>query len=79
MAADTLLSNNPRWCSYRQAAAPGWQVRKGEKALLLQADQIENKTADSGQEIRRIPILRNKASGVPVQIGGDPIYSRGSI
>ena len=24
--------NDPRWMSYRQAAARGWQVRKGEKA-----------------------------------------------
>ncbi len=27
-----LSSGDPRWCSYRQALARGWQVRKGEKA-----------------------------------------------
>jgi len=32
MSPLAFASNDPRWCSYRQAAARGWQVRKGEKA-----------------------------------------------
>jgi N-terminal domain of anti-restriction factor ArdC len=32
MSPLALASNDPRWCSYRQAAGRGWQVRKGEKA-----------------------------------------------
>jgi len=35
-----FASNDPRWCTYRQAGARGWQVRAGEKAgLFLQADR----------------------------------------
>jgi antirestriction protein ArdC len=61
VASRVLVSNNPRWCRYRQAAARGWQVRKGEKATpvyVYKALEIEDKTADGGQETRRIPILR---------------------
>ncbi|HEY5206705.1 MAG TPA: ArdC family protein, partial [Roseiarcus sp.] len=29
MSPLAFASNDPRWCSYRQAAARGWQVRKG--------------------------------------------------
>jgi N-terminal domain of anti-restriction factor ArdC len=32
MSPLAFTSGDPRWCSYRQAAARGWQVRKGEKA-----------------------------------------------
>lgn len=27
---------DPRWCTYKQAAAQGWQVRKGEKGALVE-------------------------------------------
>jgi antirestriction protein ArdC len=112
MSSLALVSNDPRWCSYRQAAARGWQVRKGEKATpvyFYKPIEFEDKTADGGHETRRIPILRAysvfhasqidgvpalappvaaktvpermedaetivKASGVPVQIGGDRAF-----
>src|ERR1700722_19273047 len=32
MSPLAFTSGDPRWCSYRQAAARGWQARKGEKA-----------------------------------------------
>ena len=35
MSPLTFTSGDPRWCSYRQAAARGWQVRKGEKATPI--------------------------------------------
>ncbi|MEM8515357.1 putative DNA primase/helicase [Massilia sp. MP_M2] len=28
--------NDPRWATYKQAAAEGWQVRKGEKGALIE-------------------------------------------
>ena len=27
---------DPRWCTYKQAADNGWQVRKGEKATAIE-------------------------------------------
>jgi antirestriction protein ArdC len=32
MSPLAFASNDPRWCTYRQAGARGSQVRKGEKA-----------------------------------------------
>ena len=49
MSALAFTSGDPRWCSYRQAAARGWQVRKGEKATpvyFYKPIEIEDKTAD---------------------------------
>ncbi len=49
MSPLAFATNDPRWCSYRQAAQRGWQVRKGEKAMpvyFLQADR------DRGQNER---------------------------
>ena len=49
----TFASNDSRWCSYRQAAARGWQVRKGEKATpvyFYKPIEIEDKrTMASGR------------------------------
>src|SRR5580704_10820073 len=28
--------SDPRWCTYKQAAEKGWQVRKGEKATQIE-------------------------------------------
>ena len=53
MSSLALVSNDPRWCSYRQAAARGWQVRKGEKTTpvyFYKPIEIEDKTADGGRE-----------------------------
>ena len=49
MSPLAFASNNSRWCSYRQAAARGWQVRKGEKATpvyFYKPIEIEDKTSD---------------------------------
>jgi antirestriction protein ArdC len=73
MSSLALVSNDPRWCSYRQAAARGWQVRKGEKATpvyFYKPIEIEDKTADGGRETRRIPILRTFSVFHASQIDG---------
>ena len=66
-------SGDPRWCSYRQATARGWQVRKGEKATPVYCYQpIEGKGEGGGHETRRIPILRTFSVFHASQIVGIP-------
>src|SRR5271166_5474661 len=74
MSPIAFASNDPRWCSYRQAAARGWQVRKGEKATVYfyKPIEIEDKTSDGGRETRRIPILRTFSVFHASQIDGIP-------
>jgi antirestriction protein ArdC len=70
-------SGDPRWCSYRQAAAQGWQVRKGEKATpvyFYKPIEIEDGTADAGRETRRIPMLRTFSVFHASQIDGVPAF-----
>ena len=75
MSPLAFASNDSRWCSYRQAAARGWQVRKGEKATpvyFYKPIEIEDKTTDGGRETRRIPILRTFSVFHASQIDGIP-------
>jgi antirestriction protein ArdC len=75
MSPLALTSGDPRWCSYRQAAARGWQVRKGEKATpvyFYKPIEIEDKTTDGGSEARRIPMLRTFSVFHASQIDGVP-------
>jgi hypothetical protein len=46
-----LASDDPRWCTYKQAKAAGWQIRKGEKATTVeywQFDREEEQERDDG-------------------------------
>jgi len=75
MSPLAFTSGDPRWCSYRQAAARGWQVRKGEKATpvyFYKSIEIEGKGEDGGHETRRIPILRTFSVFHASQIDGIP-------
>jgi antirestriction protein ArdC len=75
MSPLALVSNDPRWCSYRQAAARGWQVRKGEKATpvyFYKPIEIEDKIVTGGRETRRIPILRTFSVFHASQVDGIP-------
>src|SRR5271157_1373168 len=75
MSPLAFASNDSRWCSYRQAAARGWQVRKGEKATpvyFYKPIEIEDKTNDGERETRRIPILRTFSVFHASQIDGIP-------
>ena len=75
MSPLTFTSGDPRWCSYRQAAARGWQVRKGEKATpvyFYKPIEIEDKTTDGASETRRIPMLRTFSIFHASQIDGVP-------
>jgi antirestriction protein ArdC len=75
MSSLALVSNDPRWCSYRQAAARGWHVRTGEKATpvyFYKPIEIEDKTADGRRETRRIPMLRTFSVFHASQVDGIP-------
>ena len=68
-----VASGDPRWCSYRQAAARGWQVRKGAKATPIyfyKPIEIADKTSDGGT--KRIPVLRMFCVFHASQIDGVP-------
>ena len=75
MSPLAFTSGDPRWCSYRQAAARGWQVRKGEKATpvyFYKPIEIEDKTADRSGETRCIPMLRTFSVFHASQVDGVP-------
>lgn len=75
MSPLAIGSNDPRWCSYRQALARGWQVRKGEKATpvyFYKPIEIEDRTDSGDRETRRIPILRTFSVFHASQIEGIP-------
>lgn len=43
---------DPRWCTYKQAAEQGWQVRKGEKAVQVEYWQwTEQKKDEQGKTV----------------------------
>jgi antirestriction protein ArdC len=70
-----LVMSDPRWCSYRQAAERGWQVRKGEKSTpvyFYKPIEIEDRNAQGGAETRRIPMLRTFSVFHASQIDGIP-------
>ena len=77
MSPLAFASNDPRWCSYRQATARGWQVRRGEKATpvyFYKPIEIEDQTTDGGRETRRIPMLRMFSVFHASQIDGIPAW-----
>ena len=65
MSPLAFMSGDPRWATYKQAAARGWQVRKGERGTTAYFyKRIEVRDArtpephDQDAETRRIPLLR---------------------
>jgi antirestriction protein ArdC len=78
MSPLAFASGDPRWCSYRQALARSWQVRKGEKATpvyFYKPIDVEDKTAEGDRQIRRIPILRVFSVFHASQIDGIPPFA----
>ncbi len=79
----SMLFGDPRWCSYRQAEARGWQVRHGErgtpicfyKLLEITPEDREDLRGilDEGDEaIRTVPLLRRSTVFHASQIEGMP-------
>ena len=75
MSPLAFTTGDPRWCSYRQAVARGWQVRRGEKATpvyFYKPIEIADKMSDRWPETRRIPMLRTFSVFHASQIDGVP-------
>jgi antirestriction protein ArdC len=67
--------SDPRWVTYKQAEASGWQVRKGEKGCgivkVVEAKKTEQ-AADGTEETRNIPVLKRYVVFNASQIDGIP-------
>ena len=73
------LGGDPRFCSYKQAADRGWQVRKGERSTtvfffkrLLVADRDAAPGAEDAA--KAVPLLRSYSVFHGSQIDGIPAY-----
>ena len=78
MSPVALGSGDPRWCSYRQASARGWQVRKGEKATpvyFYKPIEVADKSGDGAGETKRIPVLRVFSLFHASQVDGVPDFA----
>jgi antirestriction protein ArdC len=61
----TFQTDDPRWCTYKQAKENGWQVREGEKATTIyfykrvttKAEEVQAK--QEVREPRQFPVLRS--------------------
>ena len=70
-------SSDPRWLTYKQAEAQGWQVRRGEKSRTVEYWQFEKEETDkSTGEKRTVQLERPRAFYAAVfhasQIDGMP-------
>ena len=79
MSAFAFGNGDPRFCSYKQAADRGWQVRRGEKGttvFFFKRMQIEDRDAPPEAEDRtkHIPLLRAFTVFNAAQIDGVPPY-----
>ena len=79
MSALAFASGDPRWATYKQAAARGWQVRKGERGttgyFFKRLEVRDDKRPDDDEDaMRRIPLLRQFTAFHASQIDGIPDY-----
>ncbi len=79
MSSLTFASNDPRFCTYRQAAERGWQIRRGEKGTTVhffkQLTVGDHDSPDSEEDhTRRIPLLRSFTVFHASQIDGIPAF-----
>jgi antirestriction protein ArdC len=73
------LGGDPRFCSYKQAADRGWQVRKGERGttvFFFKRMLVEDRNAapDAEDRTKAIPMLRAYTVFNGSQIEGIPDY-----
>jgi antirestriction protein ArdC len=79
MSGLAFASGDPRWATYKQAAAHGWQVRKGERGTtgyLFKRLEVRDDTRpdDDADAVKRIPLLRAFTLFRASQIDGIPDY-----
>ncbi len=75
-----FTSQDPRWCSYKQAAERGWQVRRGETGTrIFFYKQIEIKDRDSqdadSDPTKRFPVMKTFTVFHASQIEGIPEFT----
>ena len=73
------LGGDPRFCSYKQAADRGWQVRKGERGTTVfffkrMLVEDRNAPADATDRTKAVPLLRAYTVFNGAQIDGIPAY-----
>jgi len=70
--------DDPRWCTYKQAAAEGWQIRRGEKGTTVEYWQWEKDEKQADGSKRSVKMDRPKVFWATVfhasQIDGIPPY-----
>ncbi|WP_246721669.1 ArdC family protein [Methylosinus sp. H3A] len=79
MSQFSFASGDPRYCSYKQAKARGWQVRAGEKGTTVffyKQLRVEDRDApaDGEEHTRNIPLLRAYTVFNGSQIDGIPEF-----
>ena len=79
MSTLAFASNDPRWCTYKQAAERGWQIRRGEKGTTVffykQLTIDDHRSPESGDDhTRSIPLLRSFTVFHASQIDGIPAF-----
>jgi antirestriction protein ArdC len=81
LAQAVRFKDDPRWCSYRQAQAKGWQVRKGERGtMIVFYKRIEKRDqADAGDEPNFYQLLKCSTVFHASQIEGIPEYVRSEL
>jgi len=76
-------SADPRWLTYKQAEAKGWQVRRGErgsrvfffrKLTVRDRDAIPDTSGDGSEGTRSIPLLRAYTVFNAAQVDGIPAF-----
>src|SRR5208282_3207491 len=77
MSSLAFTSNDPRFCTYKQAAERGWQIRRGEKGTTVYFfKQLTIGAHDSPESeedhTRRIPFLRSFPSFMPRRSTASP-------
>ncbi len=66
---DTKGYSDPRWCTYNQAKAQGWQVRKGEKGTKVEFWSLYDTEAKE-------KITKQQAEELQKQISKEDFYDR---
>ena len=76
LAQAISFSEDPRWCSYRQAQARGWQVRAGERGRLIVFYKriLKNQEASEDGTLPFFQLLRFSTVFHASQIDGIPEY-----
>jgi antirestriction protein ArdC len=76
LAQSVRFNSDPRWCSYRQAQARGWQVRRGERGttVIFYKQLLKRYEFSQDGSQRFFPLLRSSTIFHASQIDGIPEY-----